>query len=62
VVWNSIFQEAGSRIHEIFFHQFPLGFLPVVLFGWRPVWLFSVSNIRVESMEELVSLSFHFTS
>ncbi|XP_074266803.1 uncharacterized protein LOC141590090 [Silene latifolia] len=52
--------EASSWLYEIFLHQFPLGFLPVVLYWWNPMWLFSVSDIRLESMAKIISAYFNF--
>ncbi|XP_074283330.1 uncharacterized protein LOC141607880 [Silene latifolia] len=53
-------KEASSWLYEIFLQQFPLGFLPVVLYWWNPMWLFSVSDIRLESMAKIVSAYFNF--
>lgn len=52
--YNPFLQEAGPWVHEIFFHKFLLGFLSVVLFRRRSMWILSVSNIWIESLAKLV--------
>jgi hypothetical protein len=48
-------QETGAWVHEVLFIKFHVGFLSVVLFWWRKMWIFSVPCVGVESSEKFVS-------
>jgi hypothetical protein len=52
-------QEAISGVHEIFFSQFLVGFVPVV-FQWKRAmwwWIQTVPYVWIESMEANVCIN-----
>lgn len=59
---SSSLQETSPRICEVLFNQFLVGFLPVVLFWRRSMWILTIPYFRVKSLEADVCNPSHWFS
>ncbi|KAF6153708.1 hypothetical protein GIB67_000941 [Kingdonia uniflora] len=52
--------ETSPWVCQVLFIQFSLGFIPVVLFGRRAMWVFTISYFRIESLEANILLRLQY--